>query len=468
MMLQMFFKAEPRGIRARILQYTIHETFGNVKQKLRNSNRLPASRRTGGVGDGKIRILPMYQEAGWGRAPSGRFFDSNRMNGYTLMVAQCEHKPFVKRCAGGIEMKKAVIIRSGFCFVLLLSAVSGIGSANDIVRVRDAEGVYRDFICTVLEETYESIKIEYQGEEVTHPMVRDGERFVVDVRRRFPQVFAGANSERQSGNYENAFERFRESVEAGEVAQNPWLAPYLRFYGGEVAYLEAEQNSWEPERRNQWFSEAVLRYERLIGESPKHRFAPDAALAMARALIKTGEFERARGVFADIEVSDYPFWIKEEAGLWKAHLVAEEGAHERAIGMLSDLWERHRESNPLLAYRAKFFEGLAWRGRELHEDAESVFLDIGIQAPDSGLQAAAWNQRGLSLFERGQQREALMSFLRVVLMHSEMRREVQRAFYYAARASEEYYGNDDRARDLRDKLRNRFPGSYWTQRLEAE
>ncbi len=351
--------------------------------------------------------------------------------------------------------------------VMLFTLIAGAAMAEDRVTVRDIQGRATQYVCTILEETYNNIRIEYQDEEIEIPLVKDGDRYVIEVRRRrFPSIFTRANTERQSRNFEAAFDLFRESAEAGEINDSAWLLPYLRYYSGDVAYMEAEYGSWEPERKNEWFSAAAARFERLLEESPRHRFIPDAALALARALTKMGEFERAREVYASIENSDYPFWIRDEALVWRARLRSEEGDHAGAIEDLSALWERYEDRNPLLAYRARVFEGLARQAGGDFERAESLFQEAGLHAPDSEMQAAAWNYRGLSLLSRGNQREALMSFLRVALMHPDVRNQTQMALFYAARASEEYYGNDDRAGDLRNKLRMRFPGSYWANRLE--
>ncbi len=365
-------------------------------------------------------------------------------------------------------ISKNVLMRNMICIpFVLVFALPGIVFAEDSVTVRADDARRRHFTGTIIEETYEYVRMEYQGEERREPMVQDGERHIVEVqRRRFPSVFAGANNERRNGHFEEAFNLYRESVEAGEVHDNPWLAPYLRYYAGDVAYMEADQNSWEPERKKEWFSRAVTRFEMLLEEQPRHRLAPDAALAMARALTKMGELERARETLETIADSDYPFWIKQEAGVWEGRLLAEEGRYGEAIDKMSELWEEYRDENPELADKARFSQGLALEGEGRPEQAESIFQEIGFQGHESEMQAVAWNRRGLSLLARGQQREALMSFLRVVIMHPEIHNETQMALYYAARASEGYYGDDDRARELRDKLTLRFRDSYWAGRLE--
>ncbi len=364
--------------------------------------------------------------------------------------------------------KTNVLVRSMICLsFLLVFALPGIVSAEDRVTVRDDDARRRHFTGTIIEETYEYVRMEYRGEERREPMVRDGQRHIVEVqRRRFPSVFAGANNELRNGHFEEAFNLYRKSDEAGEVRDNPWLAPYLSYHAGDAAYREADQNSWEPGRKKEWFSRAVSRFEMLLKEQPRHRLAPNAALAKARALTKMGELERARATLEAIADSDYPFWIKQEAGVWEGRLLAEEGRYGEAAEKMAGLWEEYREENPGLADKARFFQGLALEGEGRPERAENIFQEIGFQGHGSEMQAVAWNRRGLSLLARGQQREALMSFLRVVIMHPEIHNETQMALYYAARASEGYYGDDERARQLRDKLTLRFRDSYWAGRLE--
>jgi len=97
-----------------------------------------------------------------------------------------------------------------------------------------------------------------------------------------------------------------------------------------------------------------------------------------------------------------------------------------------------------------------------------MFENVGLQAPQDEMRAEALNSRGLSLLKRGDTREALFSFLRVVVLHSSVTHEYQKALYYAARASKEYYGDDKRSEELRKTLTTRFPNSYWARKAEED
>lgn len=363
-------------------------------------------------------------------------------------------------------MKRAFLIQAVISIILFSGSTAG-ASTGDRITVRTPDGHTQQFFGRIIEETYRNIRMEVDDREREIPLVREGRRFVTEVRhRRYPPVYTRADSLRRDRQFHQAFERYRESVEAQEVSEFPWIAPYLRYYAGEAAYMEAVYARWEDEEQKQWLSDAAARFDRLLQETPEHRLAPDAALGLARSLTRLGEFERARTAFANIDASDYPFWIKDEARVWQGRLAAAEGSYQQAVDMLGALWEEYRESNPELAYRAKLFEAFAWEGKDSAERAENLFQEVGLQSPDSEMRAVAWSRRGLSLFARGQQREALLSFLRVAIMHPDIRHETQRALYYAARASEEYYGSDERAAELREKLRVRFPGSYWAERAQ--
>ena len=150
-------------------------------------------------------------------------------------------------------------------------------------------------------------------------------------------------------------------------------------------------------------------------------------------------------------------------------LQVERGEYDEAIQQLQQLQKNLMENHRELAYLAMISEAYAWQGKEQFARAEDLFQEVGLRSPEDEMRAEAYNSRGLSLKKRGQPREALFSFLRVVVLHHAIRHEYQHALYNAAITSKEYYNEaPQRARELGNRLMHKFPNSYWAKLLKRQ
>jgi len=352
-------------------------------------------------------------------------------------------------------------------------------AATDVITIRNPQtGEKRQYFVVILEENYTHLKVKFeeQNEVRDIPIEQDGQRILVDVQRRpVPQKYAEAMMAYQKQEYAEAFESYKASAAA--VAEYPWLPGYIRFHAADAAFKEAKYAQFDEAGKQKWYGLAAEQFDKLLKEHPKHRFAPDAHMGLARSLMRQNQFDRARAAFTAIENSDYPSGVREAARVWAARLLVEEAneasAREKAeallneaIEKLSQLNQQYKENRPELAYLALLSEGYAWQGLKKYPKAEDLFEQVGLRSPDDEMRAEAFNSRGLSLMNRGDSREALLSFLRVVVLHYDIDSEYQRALYYAAKSSKDYYGTDQRFKELRQRLQVRFPNSHWTKLAE--
>ncbi len=345
--------------------------------------------------------------------------------------------------------------------------------AADLVEVPRGDGKRGQMIGTITEETYTHIKMSLQknGETVERqiPIVKDGKPFILTVRRgQYPPIFAMARQKLLARNFAGAYEQFKESEAKGEPKTNPWVGPHILFHAGETAFREAKYSQVEPAGKQKWYGLAERQYGELINRWGRHRFVPEATLGRVLALMRLDRFDEARTVLGDIGKSDFPPWIKTEASVWAGRLLVEEGSYKEAADALSALHQSLIRSHPDLAYLAALSEAYARQGLKEYAVAERLFETVGLRSPEDEVRAEAFNSRGLSLLKRGQTREALFSFLRVVVLHYDITHEYQRALYYAAKTSAEHYGNDRRAKELRKTLSFKFPNSYWAKKLKQD
>jgi tetratricopeptide (TPR) repeat protein len=358
---------------------------------------------------------------------------------------------------------------------LFLGAGARLSSAADLVVVDTEEGK-RQVMCTILEETYRYIKVKSQEETrtlYTDPKYAEDPskvKFVVQEvsHGQYPPEFAQADMKRRNRQYAEAFEGYKEAV--SEVSgDNMWLAPYIWYYAGEAAFNEAKYAQVEAADKQKWYNEAADKYGKLVEQMKDHYFVPDARLGLGKAQLRLDQFPQARQTLKAIIESDYPDDVKLKARVWSGRLMVEQGQFDEAIEKLQALQQELGEGKAALTYMAKLAEAYAWQGKEKYPRAEDLFQEVGLRSPVEEMRAEAYNSRGLSLKKRGQAREALFSFLRVVVLHHGIRHEYQKALYHAAVTSKEYYSNaPQRARELGSRLAHRFPNSYWAKRLKAE
>ena len=348
----------------------------------------------------------------------------------------------------------------------------GVRAASDVVMVRLPDGSLRQALGKILKETWQegvTIQVEADDSVVTVPLEN-----LVKVSRgdKTPDYSLGLQ-EFENRAYEKALDHFLAAYK-GAPPDRPWLKPYSLFDAAESAFREAKYARVKPEEKQTFYDRAEKLYARLLKDHPEHRFAPDATLGRGIALMRLDRFAEAREVLAAIGAIAYPARLKAAAQVWSGRLLVEEGNYEAALTALGQTRQAVQENYPDLGYVAMLSEAYAHQGEGMTTDppdegklrmAENLFREVGLRSGVPELQAEAFNGRGLSLLARGDQREALFSFLRVVVLHRSVSHEYERALCYAANTAYEYYKEDPKkAKELAFML---SPNSPWREMLAA-
>jgi tetratricopeptide (TPR) repeat protein len=270
----------------------------------------------------------------------------------------------------------------------------------------------------------------------------------------------------RAGDFEAAAKLFQTAY--SEAPADSWARPYGLYYSAEAAFREAKYGQAEEAEKKKSYSVAEQQYSKLTAGFADHRFVPDAMLGRGIALMRLGRFDDAQSVFRSIAASEFPDKVRATARVWAARLLSEKGQHDEAIKALQEVRAAVMQKHPDIGWLAMLFEAYACQGKEDFRKAEELFETVGLNSGQEELQAEAFNSRGRSLLKRGDQREALFSFLRVAVLYQAVTHEYQQALYYAAKTSKEYYGDDKRAKELAETLLLKFPNSYWARKLKAE
>lgn len=357
----------------------------------------------------------------------------------------------------------ALIVAVGMWWCLAPGTVTAAG--DDVLEIRVAEGEHAQLMGKITSETYKAVTIDANIKGETKTLVIPIAKVLRVSHGTKSQLYAEALVRSDSKNYAAASQKF---LDASKDAKAPdWIKAYGLFRGAECAFSAA---GYAPEDKRKRFHDIAQKQHGLFLKTyPDHRFSPAAKIQRAVALLHLGRGKEAGQLLGAIEAAaDYPTEIKVEARIWAGRALSDQKKHKEAIAQLQKVRAEIKKDHPALAYLAMFQEALALEAMNEPRKAERLFETVGREAPNEEMKARAFNRRGLSLLKRGNRREALFSFLRVVVLHFNVIQEYPKALYYAARAAREYYGNDKRAKELAERLYKEFPKSYWANKLKAE
>ncbi len=359
-------------------------------------------------------------------------------------------------------------VRFGVALLLLFSASVAL-ARDDVVEYRDEDGKTRQALGSIVEETWEQVRIETEHEGEGRILTIDRPRVQYLRYGDTPPAWATATVALNSGKFDRAYELFVQAVgAAAEKEGYRWARPYGLYRAGDAAFSHARDMAVTQRERQRYFELALQRCDELLKEYPEHRFAPDAKLLKAKCLMRLGRLDESEKLLQGLIDADYFELTRLRARLWMGRLLGEKKQHDKAVKRLSELQEELKENHPELYHRARLEEAYARLASDDQRGAENILWQMALECDDPELQAEAAVSRGLSLKKRGELREALYSFLRVVVLHFDVPDEYQKALYHAALVAREYYGDDQRARELAAELYDDFPGSHLAEQLKKE
>lgn len=375
------------------------------------------------------------------------------------------------------EMERPVSdMKKPFTAIALLTLIAlGARTAApaDVVEVRAGDDKRLQLIGKILEETWDKgITIERAVGDTTEKRTVPLDIVLKVQRGELPADLSLGMQKIRTQQYTEAVKLLRDAyTAANKDGGTKWAVPYALFHAGEAASYDAKYVRVLPEDKEKSYGSSEKAYGILINNHPMHRFVPEAVLGRAIALMWLKRYPEAKTLFETINTTAYPERTKAAGRVWQGRLLVEEGQLAKAIPLLQQARRDLMAKHPDLAYRAVLGEAYALQKKDTLEDrraAEELFETVGLRSPVEEDRAEACNSRGISLKGRGDRREALLSFLRVVVLHSGIRHEHERALYEAAKLSKEVYGNDTRAKEHQKTLQTIYPQSYWAQKLAKE
>jgi len=362
------------------------------------------------------------------------------------------------------DWKKGCGWAAGMALFFCLAAPCALG-VSDVVEFRPEKGKRAQLIGEIKEETWEAIQIECEIQGETKTIKVPAELIIRVLHGQKPADYATALGALDGGDFASAYEGFLKAAQAAQE-QDSWVRPYALFRAGEAAFRYARYAATSEQEKTTYYQHAEKQYRALSNQYSKHRLVPEAELQRAICLMYLGQVKESSDLLDSIELAGYREDVRLKAQIWSARALVEQKSYDKALEKLGKLRKEIPEEQAELHYQAMLAEAYARLGKGQFREAEKLFWTVGLKSDDEELQAEALISRGLSLKSRGNLREALYSFLRVVVLHFRVTHEYQRALYHAALVAKELY--PERAKELAGELCNKFPHSYWAKKLKEE
>jgi len=258
--------------------------------------------------------------------------------------------------------------------------------------------------------------------------------------------------------------------ELAKNKRNPhWVRQYSLYNIGRI-YQEG-QVAWQ---------EAVAAWDRYEKEFPKGKFLPRvlvseglAWLALkneAKARESFGKIERLKGL-SDADKMKAKYWMIKISQL-KGEDAGNTALINQALTQYKSLLEEAEGKNELqeVAILARLGIGDCLLALQKYGEALAFFQKIAASSDEKDVLAGAYNGLGRCHFAKEEWSDALICFLRTVILYDTNPEQTAMALYYAAKSYNLRQGEDykNRARSLYRECFNRFPSTVWAQESKKE
>ncbi len=275
-----------------------------------------------------------------------------------------------------------------------------------------------------------------------------------------PKAWSDAASAMDEGRYDEALKRF------DTIAQNRGARFWMRMY--------ALRNIAKIYKNRGRHKDVIAVNQRLLQMFPKSRYLPEAKIETGLAYMYLGDLASARAAFASLQrVSGLPAGKKMLARYWLIYLKQRQGELAgnkalvtQALGEYRDLLGTAGEDPKLkeVAVLARLGIGDCLVALGKYAEALDFFQKIADSSEDKTVLAGAFNGLGRCYFEQRKYKEALVSYLRTVILYDVKPRETARALYNAGWMFELLQGKGwkERSRQLYAECIRRFgAGTQW-------
>jgi tetratricopeptide (TPR) repeat protein len=274
-----------------------------------------------------------------------------------------------------------------------------------------------------------------------------------------PSELAQARTNALSGSYAKA-QQLLGKVNAAQI-QRDFIKQDVEFYQALAAAKLAETGDGE-------IVDAGKKLNAFVKSYPNSYHYLEASEIMGELLMISGRFENAQKQYAELSKAPWPDY-KMRAAVAIGRALQAQGKHAEAIQQFDSalaLPDEGPDAQPQkLAATLGKATSLAETGKA--DDAASMIEKI-IQDADpqqKDLHARAYNALG-TCYEKGNKtKDALFAFLHVDVLYSTVPDAHAEALYHLA-SLWKTIGQDDRSREARETLQQKYAASRWTKQLQ--
>jgi len=369
---------------------------------------------------------------------------------------------------------------AGLSLLAVLSCASAVAQVVDTVTYRLEEKEVKGAKALeqksgkIISEGYKFVVIDAKKNGETE-QVKIPTHLVEAVKYGTPSLsLSNAYGSIQQGEFARAVTQL-EAAQKENIAEGLKLKALLMEGQLKQRIARSMDPGYEPDKKaiTESLTESAELFEDILKKMPDYRYAPDAHVGDLISLALLGQYDKAgEAASAILSKTDYPSQQKYRARIWKARLLAlGQKKHQGAIKELEAIAAEAGKCDPPMeeaADEALLLKGICLRELRDYRTAESLLNQVGIEGATEELKAQALVCRGESLMERGEMREALFAFLRVVVLHFREKPLHAKALYLASRcAASEKVQMPDRAQDLKLELIANHPDTSYAQRARA-
>lgn len=321
--------------------------------------------------------------------------------------------------------------------------------------------------CAIVQETVDHVvyKEGGRGGDKTIP----SEEVVRVEYERVPPLIGEARSSLDEGDVSAAIGQFNEYLDShlgGSADKRFAWAPAYAAHS--LVTLYTNQGNLE---------EVLTVADKLLANFPESRYAPGAYVAKANALFRLQQFDQAQSTLANFER------LIASKGLSKGWalecklaqvLTDRSSVGEKRRSMLAEIEASAGKDFPTVRNRASVARAAAFLAEESENpesigNARKIFEEVILDpAADDESLAASYSGLGKCRFLAGNQdgkelEQALLAFMRVVVLYGDQVRYAPEAMFYAGRCFNLMggEGDDERANRLYSHLIRTYPESEW-------
>jgi tetratricopeptide (TPR) repeat protein len=318
---------------------------------------------------------------------------------------------------------------------------------------------------TVKEENYDQTYYVYEG--VATRQKYDTAKIKRVVYGEKPARFIEASDAMGSGDFGTAVAGFDELA---KNKRNPhWVRQYSLYNIGRI-YQEGVGD----------LKNAIAAWDRYEKEFPRGKFLPKALVASGLAYLTIGDEAKARSSFSKLErLKGLPEGAKKQAKYWTIKITQLKGEKAGNAGLINQALTQYRslldevEADSELqevAILARLGIGDCLLALEKFGEALDFFKKIAASSDDPDVLAGAFNGLGRCHFSKEEWDEALISFLRTVILYDTNPEQTAMALFWGAKSYMMRQGEDwkNRARSLFRECMNKYPSTQWARQAKEE